>query len=184
MAQARLAHSARLPRKRKISNGAAFDAGREPRQGCGPDRLPARPCRSTACPPPMPWPRSSELLSAFDRSPKPASGRVKGSSPFDGSLRPDESPDAGAARPAPGVPPAAGPPPPRQGGSSRLRRFRPAAGASTAIGRLPSTAIGGPWQLSPQLHRALTACPREPIERVPTEVCCKADGLRFVLDVT
>ena len=32
-------------------------------------------------------------LTAFDRSPKPASGRLKGSSPFDGSLRPDEPPD-------------------------------------------------------------------------------------------
>ena len=41
---------------------------------------------------------------ALDRSPKPASGRLKGSSPFDGSLRPDEPPDAGAARPAPGAP--------------------------------------------------------------------------------
>ena len=35
-------------------------------------------------------------LTAFDHSPKPASGRLKGSSPFDGSLRPDERPDAGA----------------------------------------------------------------------------------------
>ena len=53
-------------------------------------------------------------LTAFDREPKPASGRVKGSSPFDGSLRPDEPPDAGAfdqrqalRRPA-GAPPATG----------------------------------------------------------------------------
>jgi hypothetical protein len=30
----------------------------------------------------------------------------EGSSPFDGSLRPDEPPDAGAARPSPGAPPA------------------------------------------------------------------------------
>ena len=35
-----------------------------------------------------------------------ASGRLKGSSPLDGSLRPDEPPDAGAARPAPGAPAA------------------------------------------------------------------------------
>jgi hypothetical protein len=35
-------------------------------------------------------------LTAFDRSPKPAQRyRLKGSSPFDGSLRPDEPPDAG-----------------------------------------------------------------------------------------
>jgi hypothetical protein len=38
-------------------------------------------------------------LTGFDRSPKPASSRrLKGSSPFDGSLRPDGPPDAGAAR--------------------------------------------------------------------------------------
>jgi hypothetical protein len=29
-------------------------------------------------------------LTAFERSPKPASGRLKGLSPFDGALRPDE----------------------------------------------------------------------------------------------
>ena len=34
-------------------------------------------------------------LTASRRSPKPASGRLRGSSPFDGSLRPDEPPDAG-----------------------------------------------------------------------------------------
>jgi hypothetical protein len=45
-------------------------------------------------------------LGNFLRTPepiKPASGRLKGSSPFDGSLRPDEPPDAGAARPAAGL---------------------------------------------------------------------------------
>jgi hypothetical protein len=37
-------------------------------------------------------------LTGFDPSPKPASGRRKGSSPFDGSLRPDEPP-VGRQRP-------------------------------------------------------------------------------------
>jgi hypothetical protein len=32
------------------------------------------------------------VVTGFDRSPKLASGRPKGSSPFDGSLRPDEPP--------------------------------------------------------------------------------------------
>jgi hypothetical protein len=34
--EARVSVGLRLPRKRKISNSAAFDAGREPRQGCTP----------------------------------------------------------------------------------------------------------------------------------------------------
>ena len=57
----------------------------------GPDRLPARPCRSTALPATV----LIASLTAFVRSRKPASGRLKGSSPFDGSLRPDGPPDAG-----------------------------------------------------------------------------------------
>ena len=66
-------------------------------------RGPPSPRRRAACPAPIvfqlglvarPCPRHGpqSLLWAFDRPPKPASGRLKGSSPFDGSLRPDESP--------------------------------------------------------------------------------------------
>ena len=64
---------------------------------------PPSPMRRAACPAPIvfqlglvarPCPRHGpqSLLWAFDRPPKPASGRLKGSSPFDGLLRPDELP--------------------------------------------------------------------------------------------
>jgi hypothetical protein len=101
-------------------------------------------------------------LGNFLRTPepiKPASGRLKGSSPFDGSLRPDEPPDAGAAQAAPGAPPAAG--------------ARSATGACAREGR----AI--PWRQLPRMRQG-----RSTSGSAPIEACCKADGLRFVLDVT
>jgi hypothetical protein len=45
---------------------------------------------------------------------------------------------------------------------------------STAIGRLPSTAIEPPWYCRPQLPQALAS---------PIEAWCKADGLHFVLNL-
>jgi hypothetical protein len=58
--------------------------------------LPLHRSRRTAgispSPKPTPSPVLRASLTAFDRSPKPASDRLKGSSPFDGSLRPDEPP--------------------------------------------------------------------------------------------
>ena len=75
--------------------------------------------------------RENPRGSGFDRSPV-----AEGSSPFDGSLRPDEPPDAGAARPAPGAPSAA--------------EARPAAGAPAATG---ACAREGRAILSSQLPR-------------------------------
>ena len=65
--------------------------------------------------------QSRPSLTAFDRSPRPASGRLKGSSPFDGLLRPDEPPDAGAASTSASARPA-----PRRSG--RRQETRAAAG--------------------------------------------------------
>ena len=91
-------------------------------------------------------------LLAFDRLLKPASGRLKGASSFDGSLRPDEPPDARTARPAPG------------GGQRQALRPR----LELAPGKAGRYRRGN--------------CPG--CGNAPIEACCKADGLRFVLDVT
>ena len=55
----------------------------------GPDRLPARPCRSTARPRHGPQSLADGFRPLFNRPRSP-----KGSSPVDGSLRPDEPPEA------------------------------------------------------------------------------------------
>jgi hypothetical protein len=62
---------------------------------------------------------------------------------------------------------------------------------STAIGRLPSTATEGTWYYRRNCPgRSRFAFDMAPtligaaIEAAPIEACRKADGLRFVLDVT
>jgi hypothetical protein len=56
--------------------------------------------------------------------------------------------------------------------SARRREPRPAAGAPSATGACAREGRAIPWRQLPRMRSA------------PIEACCKADGLRFVLDVT
>jgi hypothetical protein len=107
---------------------------REERCRPGPDRLPARPCRS-----PMPSPQSSEPRRRAEHLPKPPSGRLKGSSPFDGSLWPDEPPDAGPLE--------------QRQVLDQRQKPRPAAGAPSATGACAMESRGIPWRQLPRMRQ-------------------------------
>ena len=100
-------------------------------------------------------PQSS--LTGFDRSPKPGQ-RPPDPSPFDGSPRPDEPPDAG----------------PLDHRQALRRRYEPSSPRRSVSGRSLRQGRQGDT-----VEAIAPGCGNAPIE-----ACRKADGLRFVFDVT